>query len=104
MDKIADYLLNLDHPDGAGKAKFFISHGFETSEPEVLLLAFHQHAEANDIEEVVPGPYGTKTTVRCTISTPDGRNPCIRAVWINENGGSGQRLVTAYPATASIEG
>jgi hypothetical protein len=28
--KIAEYLLNLDHPQGASKARFFQARGFST--------------------------------------------------------------------------
>jgi hypothetical protein len=95
--KIDQYLLNLAHPEGAGKAKFFLGHGFSISEPETLAAAIHAHAEVNAIGEIVSGKHGTKTTVRCSIATPDGKNPCITVVWIRETGCDGQRLVTAYP-------
>jgi hypothetical protein len=96
-DKITDYLLDVRHPEGGGKARFFIGHGFAPEEPEALISAIHAHAETHEIAETQPGVYGTKTVVRCSIRTPDGRNPCILAIWIRENGCSGQRLVTAYP-------
>lgn len=96
-NKITHYLLNVVHPDGSGKAKFFLGHGFATSQPEVLQAAIHQHAEVNAIKEVTRNEHGTKTIVRCSLSTPDGRNPCILVVWIREAGCDKQRLVTAYP-------
>jgi hypothetical protein len=96
-EKVAKYLLNVDHPDGGGKAKFFIAHGFDTGTPSTLASAIHSHADHNDIVEAHSGPHGTKSIVRCSIPTPDGRNPCILVVWIREKGCAEQRLVTAYP-------
>src|SRR5947209_1735549 len=95
--KITKYLLNIDHLDGGGKAKFFIDHGFAVDQPEALQAAIHRHAQLNDLSAVEVGTYGTKTLVRCSISTPDGRNPCILVVWIREQGSDQQKLVTAYP-------
>lgn len=95
--KVANYLLNVDHPDGGGKAKFFIGHGFAAHGPHVLTAAIHEHAELNDVGNVEVGKYGTKSIVRCSIPTPDDRNPCILVVWIREEGCDQQRLVTAYP-------
>ena len=40
-------------------------------------------------------PYGDKHIFRCTIATPDGRDPCIRTVWQKQDGDFW--LVTAYP-------
>jgi filamentous hemagglutinin len=96
-EKVSEYLLNVEHPDGGGKAKFFIAHGFEAGTPGTLASAIHAHADLNDISETHAGPHGTKTIVRCSIPTPDGRNPCILVVWIREKGCAEQRLVTAYP-------
>ncbi len=43
-------------------------------------------------------PYGMKFIVRCTLRTPDKRDPCIMTVWIAETGAY-PRLVTAYPSS-----
>ena len=42
QEKLAEYLLNLSHPDGWGKAKFFIQCGFPVNEPEKLKSALLQ--------------------------------------------------------------
>lgn len=95
--KVTKYLLNLDHPDGRGKAKFFIDHGFAVDQPQALESAIHHHAQLNDLSSIEVGNYGTKSIVQCSIPTPDGRNPCILVVWIHEQGCDQQKLVTAYP-------
>jgi hypothetical protein len=95
--KVFDYLLNRDHVDGASKAAFFESCGFVGSDRDLLLSALFDHPARNEVERVVPNPFGTKYVVRCTLQTPGGRDPCIRSVWIIEADGL-PRLVTAYPA------
>jgi len=100
-EKVTEYLLNVDHPDGGGKAKFFKEHGFEVDEPNVLSSALDAHAVQNDVGEIVRSAHGTKSVVRCSLQTPDRRNPCILVVWIREEGCLSQRLVTAYPAFVS---
>lgn len=97
--KISAYLLNVDHPDGTSKAKFFGDYGFDIEKPQVLADAIHAHAELNEVEEVIACGHGIKHVVRCHLPTPDGRNPCIRVIWIREPGCETHRLVTAYPAT-----
>jgi hypothetical protein len=41
--KIRDYLLNLEHEDGAPKAKFFIARGFAQDEPAPFIAALRRH-------------------------------------------------------------
>ncbi|GGE74807.1 DUF6883 domain-containing protein [Sphingomonas prati] len=96
--KITGYLLDPNHPEGGGKAKFLMAHGFHARQPQLLANAIHAHAELNYIEETVHNNYGTKHIVRCRIPTPDGRNPCIQVIWIREHGCETHRLVTAYPS------
>jgi len=97
-DKIYKYLLNPDHPDGASKERFFTSFGFESSRGDLLSHAINEHAEEREIAKEVVSPHGRKTIIRCKIKTPDGRNPCIFAVWIQEEKAEEQSFVTAYPA------
>lgn len=100
--KITSYLLDINHPEGGGKAKFLMAHGFHAGQPQILADAIHAHAELNCIEETVHNSYGTKHIVRCHIPTPDGRNPCIQVIWIREHGCETNRLVTAYPSEPRI--
>src|SRR5260370_30737091 len=41
-EKITDYLLNPQHPDGAPKAVFFAGHGFTAENWQILAEAFRQ--------------------------------------------------------------
>lgn len=94
--KLTLYLLNFNHADGASKARFFKRFGFSAASWTVLETALRTHGRTRDVLETTRSSYGTKYLVRCSLPTPDERNPCIDSVWIKEGEGP-PRLVTAYP-------
>jgi filamentous hemagglutinin len=94
--KISDYLLNPLSPAGGPKARFFLACGFRRGQPGGLAAALEQHPRSAALELVDrSSPYGAKFIHRCAITTPNGRNPCIRTVWQLRDGD--YWLVTAYP-------
>jgi filamentous hemagglutinin len=94
--KVRDYLLNVAHPVGGPKARFFQSRGFSPANWQVLAVALRQRPADNPVAVTEHTAYGRKLIVRCHINTPDGSNPCIRTVWMVELRAPA-RLVTAYP-------
>lgn len=96
--KVVEYLLNPNHPQGASKANFFVRFGFDISAWEVLADALCRHGRERSVIERQDTGFGLKFVVECHIETPDQQDPCIRSVWILEEGAP-PRLVTAYPAT-----
>ena len=95
--KIVDYLLSLSHPDGRGKARFFLSHGFSPDEWQVLARALRDHAVFHPVSEVEETPFGVRYVVEGQIAAPDARTPHVRVVWFIRTGGDVPELVTAYP-------
>jgi hypothetical protein len=95
--KIQDYLLNLDHPEGYGKAKFFRGVGFSEEAIGGMIEAFRSHAATNKIAQIIEHPYGVKTVVECFMETPAGKAYCIRSVWNDHGDGKPPKLVTALP-------
>lgn len=95
--KITGYLLKLDHPRGASKARFFTAFGFRPEYPVPLFDALLEHGEVNDIVTIESSPEATVYTVEGEITSPDGRNPRIRTVWQVDAGTSVARLITAVP-------
>jgi hypothetical protein len=96
--KLVDYLL---HPvKGHGKAHLFYEFGFSLLGWALLRDALLVHAETMPVTEMVASKFGTKYIVIGSLGTPDGRNPppIVQAVWIQDEGLEGVRLVTAYPA------
>ena len=94
--KIRDYLLNPGNPQNQGKAGQFGRFGFTRMGWAVLAGALGRHPVQNQVVKITRSQHGAKYVVECTLMTPDGRNPCLRSVWIIENGQSRPRLVTAY--------
>jgi len=97
-EKIVDYLLCAEHPDGSSKARFFQRFGFSIENWFLLADALRQHGLQNKIVDVVESHYGLCYIVEGQIASPDGRNPQVRTVWIIEKGEFTPRLITAHPA------
>jgi hypothetical protein len=95
--KITDYLLSLSHPDGRGKAAFFMLFGFRIEQWEVLAEALRLLGCSNPVTGVVASAHGTRYTVDGPLRSPDGRAPMVRTIWIAESDIPGPRLITAYP-------
>ena len=96
--KLGSYLLDVAHPEGGPKARFFLGKGFSSADCATFEAALREHVAVRRIWSIAPNPYGQKFVVSCDITTPDGSNPCIRSVWIIEDGETVPKLVTAYPA------
>jgi hypothetical protein len=95
--KIVDYLLALDHPEGAGKALFFAQSGFTPDAWGLLAEALLRHARTHPVASTSETRYGTKYRIEGPLICPDGRSPSIRTVWIIDRGEDAPRLVTAHP-------
>jgi uncharacterized protein DUF6883 len=94
--KFTDYLLNLDHAVGGGKAKFFREAGYNERNWEQLrdeLLAQLPNVEAR-FSRSIP-PHGNLYEVRMTIEAPNGPIR-VRTIW-RVHPIVGTTLVTAYP-------
>ena len=96
--KLATYLLNVDHPIGAAKARFFMALGFSLADLGTFETALLLHANAHPVYAERRRNGGINRVIGCNMQTPDGTNPCINAVWTRDDGSTAQRLVTAYPA------
>jgi hypothetical protein len=93
-------LLNLEHPIGGGKAKFFMRFGFRRERWEELAAAMLRHARENPVTESSTDADGIAFVVEGGLTTPSGRQPRVRAVWLTETGGLAPRFITAYPLEA----
>ena|ERR1035438_345434 len=96
--KVRAFLLNEGHAGNRGRAKFFSLFGFNLARWESLCDALLAHVATNQVVEIETTQHGTSYTVRCSLPSPDGRDPCIFTVWIIEPTGE-PRFVTAFPGT-----
>ena len=94
--KVRDCLPNPDNPQNQGKAGQFGQYSFVRDQWPVLADALCKHPTINPVVRTVTSRHGAKYVVECSLETPDHRNPCLRSVWIIENGQGRPRLVTAY--------
>jgi len=94
--KVRDYLLNPGNLQNQGKAGQFGQYGFVRDQWQILADALCKHPAINPVVQTVASSHGVKYVVECSLETPDRRNPCLRSVWIIENGQERPRLVTAY--------
>jgi hypothetical protein len=95
--KLVDYLLNVDHPAGQAKARFFLMLGFRREQPEPLRAALLGLAATAEMTETTT-VFGRKFVGFGEIRTPSGRVVEIVTVWFLSGGQPPPRLVTAYPA------
>jgi len=71
--KVLDYLLNLTHPEGAGKAGFFIALGFTADNWEALASALRQLAIGETVTQRLQSIHGDKFVMIGSIKSPSGK-------------------------------
>ncbi|MBX9934551.1 MAG: hypothetical protein K2Y56_24050 [Methylobacterium sp.] len=99
QDKVTKYLLNTSHPQGGGKAKFFMAFGFDPAQPVVLADALAHHVFTNLPGRHVPQKFGPSRLVfEGPMETPDGRIAEVRTVW-EITMDDQARFLTAVPLT-----
>lgn len=96
-EKILNYLLNMSHPDGAGKAAFFLAMGYRRTHWRVFQNDLEAVAQTGVIRAVVTTEHGTKYTIEGRLAVPRGDTAAVRTIWILDHGVQVPRLVTAYP-------
>ncbi len=55
------------------------------------------HVVEHEVADSQYSPVGTRYTVAGKLTTPQGRRPLVRTVWVMEAGNVVPRLVSAYP-------
>lgn len=95
-EKVRDYLLNLEHPDGGPKAVWFHSLGYARDEWGELAADLLAIARGCREFATVTTPFGIKFIARGKVERPNHRPGSVLMVWIVEDNDP-PRLVTAYP-------
>lgn len=93
-NKLSDYLLNIQHPDGFSKAKFFLAHKFNE---ENLLKSLLNHLESNDSIKTIQVVFGTKYVIEAKITAPDNYTFTLRSIWMKSRINNVLKFVSAYP-------
>lgn len=98
QEKIAGYLLNLDHRYGATKAKFFMAVRFSVEQWNILADALRDHGRTHYIKSFRETGFGRRNVVQGDMKTPAGPQAFIRSIWQFDRDNVAPRLITAYPA------
>lgn len=96
-EKITEYLLDMEHENGRGKALFFIHFGFSVAQWEELASALIRHAHENEVTKQETTPFGTRYVIEGILHTPVQRTPQVRVVWFIPKNEERPHLATAYP-------
>jgi len=96
IDKIVQYLLNLDHPDGGSKAAVLARAGFSADRPREFDLALRNQHLPLEAEKGRSSAYGEKYEIVGALDGPSGR-VLVRSIWIIRHGERFPRLITLIP-------
>jgi hypothetical protein len=95
-EKIVQYLLNLDHPDGRSKAALLGHAGFSADRPEELEQALRAQHLSLAAKKGKLSAYGEKYEVVGPLAGPRGR-VMVRSIWIIRQEEAAPRLITLVP-------
>lgn len=102
--KIQDYLLNVDHPAGGPKARFFInSLGIQREDWKYLADQISGAMNTAVIYRLKSSEHGISHGAFIEIVGRNNRKAILETGWII-SGNSSPRLVTAYPRSEPVEG
>ena len=95
-EKIIQYLLNPEHPDGASKARVLARAGFHADYPHELEKALREQHLTLDAEHGKPSPFGVKYDISGGLIGPSGL-VLVKSIWMIKFGESIPRLITIIP-------
>ena len=96
--KIRRYLLDLAHPAGGSKARFFSQFGFAAENWDHMVNQLQRHVAENEVVEVRHKERGINYAVDGPLDAPDGSRLQVRSVWFIETDTETPKFVTAYPS------
>ena len=99
-EKLRDYLLNFNNPEGKPKARFLKAMGYERKNWQVLendLRKQHLSVEASLGKKSI---YGTKYEIFAPIMGPNSKKRWLRSIWMIRHGESIPRFITLIPEKA----
>ena len=100
IEKLADYLLDIDHNDGGPKARFFALAGFSRERPDEFAESLRRHHLTRDARPGKLSPFGVKYEITGVLEGPLGEVHAT-SVWIIRYGETAPRLITVVPENKS---
>jgi hypothetical protein len=93
-----DVISSMPLMPGTGASRISsVSFGFTAENWLELRSALQQHPTLHAVVKITVSAWGTKYEVRCSLPSPDDRNPCVRSFWIIDAANPNPRFLTAYP-------
>ena len=96
IEKLTDYLLNVDHPDGGPKARVFAHAGFSGERPEEFEKALREQHLTRDARPGKHSLFGNKYEITAFLQGPKGE-VLVTSVWMTRHGETFPRLITVVP-------
>ncbi|MEX2172078.1 MAG: DUF6883 domain-containing protein [Pirellulales bacterium] len=96
-DKLAEYLLDLDHRRGGTKAKLLHLLGYEVQHWQQLADDLRQQHLMTDVVEERDTVWGRRYEVVAPLTGPTGDTVLFRSIWQIDLGSNRPRLITMYP-------
>ena len=96
-DKLVEYLLDIGHRRGGGKAKLLHSLGYEAQHWRLLaedILREHLPAEVVEQRDSI---WGRRFEIVAPLTGPTGDTVLFRSIWQIDLGTDHPRLITMYP-------
>ena len=97
LEKVTHYLLNLNHPDGWGKAQEFRRWGYDETNIDLMIRDLLAVARSEPVSSVRPNDHGLNYVIYGVLNSPAGEALLVRTVWFIPHGGESPSLATAYP-------
>jgi len=96
-EKLRDYVLAADHPEGGGKAKYLGLLGYSRSDWQMLEADLRTQHLSLEATVGKPSAYGQKYEILGPLRGPNGATGWIRTVWIVPTGDERPKFVTLIP-------
>jgi hypothetical protein len=97
LDKIALYLLNVDHPQGGSKARLLSSLGYSVEQCQQLEGDIRHMHLSEEVVAVRQTLWGVRYEIVAPLTAPLGDTVMFRSVWQIDLGTDVPRLITMYP-------
>ena len=98
LDKMENYLLNLNNIDGKSKAKFLKDVlGYASGDGEMLHNELLKSIKGQDASNVTVTEYGVKYEYDVKLGGKNGNSAKVIVVYQNDNGTETYRIITLYP-------
>lgn len=96
-EKLAGYLLNLNHRQGGSKARYLANAGITIENVDFVMDILKRAAIENEVNETQVAEFGIKYKMIAEIPTLSGRNVLLFVSWQIDYDKDYPRFLTAFP-------